>query len=111
MKRTEERKAWQELGLNYYDGDAEALKSDALAAWDQPGEPTLYRAILSLAKRGGFACYNSDILADLAEIYGDDYDESRYTTKSGDYKYKNGELYALSVYAHKLALSLEKLYA
>lgn len=113
MTRKEEQKAWQAIGLGYYDDDKERLLNDAKAAWSdqRDKEPSVYRLILNLAKIGGFAIGYYYIKNDMISVYGDGFDESRYLNKDGSLKYRDGECYAERIYAHKLAISLEKLYA
>lgn len=58
---------------------------------------------------GALACYYSTCDEELREVYGDDFKESVYYTKDGDYRWKNGEAYIWTVYKWKMGQAIEKL--
>lgn len=68
---------------------------------------TTWGAVQTMAQFGCFAVYYSQVLEALAEIYGEDFDESRYYTKSGELRFKGGECYAWTIYKAKIAKACE----
>lgn len=74
-----------------------------------PRDITPYAKAIRLVQNGGFAVYYTQVEEDMRGIYGDEYDESRYRKKSGEFKTKNGDVYIWSVYQHLLALAIEKM--
>lgn len=72
--------------------------------------PTIWHACRQMALDGFYACYYSQVLDDLKAVYGDKYDETKYITKTGDIRYRNGEAYLWTIYTAKMATAGEKLY-
>ncbi len=68
---------------------------------------TTWGAVQTMAQYGCFAVYYSQVLDALKEIYGDEFKESTYLTKSGELRYKGGECYAWTIYKAKLAKACE----
>lgn len=66
-----------------------------------------YQRAKQLVQDGAFECYYDGVIDVLKTVYGDDFKEDVYFTKSGDYRFKNGECYAWTVYKHKVALTIE----
>lgn len=71
---------------------------------------SVWHACRQMAQDGFFACYYSQVLDALAEIYGDGYKKDIYITKSGGLRHKSGEAYCWLVYCDKIATAGEKLY-
>lgn len=109
MTRKEEQAKWQALALAYYDErGAQGIKED-IEAIKEPRDVSEREAILRLVKSGNFACSYYQIEEDMREIYGAEYDATRYCTKSGDLKYKAGVAYIDHIYTAKLAQAIEKI--
>ena len=68
---------------------------------------TTWQAGEQMAQDGCFACYYSQVLAELKDIYGEDYKAETYETKSGDLRWKNGEAYCWTIYKAKIARTIE----
>lgn len=66
-----------------------------------------YQAGAQMVQDGCFACYYSQVLATLKDVYGTDYKAEAYETKDGQLRWKNGEAYCWTVYKHKMALTIE----
>lgn len=66
-----------------------------------------YLRAKQMAQDGCFACYYDSVIEVLKDVYGDDFKESTYFTKDGDYRWKNDECYCWTVYKHKVALTIE----
>lgn len=72
--------------------------------------PTIWAACRQMVLDGFFACYYSQVLDALADIYGDEYDDTKYLCKNGDLRYKSGQPYCWTIYADKMATAGAKLY-
>lgn len=68
---------------------------------------TVWGAAQTMVQWGCFDCYFSQVLDTLKYVYGDDYDESKYLTKKGELRYKNGECYCWTIYKAKIARTIE----
>lgn len=68
---------------------------------------TLWGAVETMCQDGCFDVYYSQVLETLFEVYGKNYDESKYLTKTGDLRWKNGTAYCWTVYKAKLAKTIE----
>ena len=109
MARKEEQLKWQKLALAYYDErGAQGIKED-IEAIKEPRDVSKWGAILRLVKSGNFACSYYQIEEDMREIYGKEYDPTRYHTKSGDLRYKGNTAYIEHIYTIKMAQAIEKM--
>lgn len=68
---------------------------------------TLWGAVNTMCQWGVFNCYHDQCLDTLKEVYGDEFDESRYLTKKGDWRWKNNEAYVWTVYKAKICKAIE----
>lgn len=93
-----EYQRWKENILSQVD-DVETLRQNTINAG----------GIERYIRRGGFACYYSQALDELKEVYKEDFDEKKYFNKDGSWKWKNGEAYVWTVYVWKMRLAIEKL--
>lgn len=109
MKRKEEQTKWQALALAYYDERGAQGISEDVKAIREPRDISEYDAIKRLILAGNFAYTYYDMEQDLKEIYGAEYDASRYYTKGGELKYKGGTAWIASVYTAKMAQAIEQL--
>ena len=64
---------------------------------------------IQLVQDGFFSCYYSQALEDLETFYWENFDKTRYFTKKWDLKYKNGEVYARTIYKNMLAYVMNKM--
>ena len=64
---------------------------------------------LKLVEDGFFSVYYYQVLEDLETFYWENFDKTRYFTKKWELKYKNGEVYARTIYKNMLAYTMEKL--
>lgn len=71
---------------------------------------SLYNAVDTMCQYGCFEVYYHDVLEVLKNVYGDDYDDSKYVTKDGNLRYKNNEVYCWTIYKAKLAKTIEMMY-
>lgn len=71
---------------------------------------TVFGAVEKMCQYGCFDVYHSDCLETLKEVYGDDFDESKYLTKDGAWRYKNNEAYVWTVYKAKVARAIYEMY-
>lgn len=94
--------------IKYYFEDINDLIRDMNAA-ALPSDMTTYSKIRRLVENGCFACSYHQMQEDLAEFYGNEYDNSRYHNKNGDLKYRDGECYLATIYRHMVALAGEKM--
>lgn len=107
--------ATKKLVLEYYNdrGETDSARLESLIgdmeAGAHPDDKTTYQKAKRAVQNGFFACYFADVANDLAAIYGDEYDDSRYTTKSGDWRIRNGKNHAWETYKAHLALAIEKM--
>lgn len=86
----------------------EALKHDMKAA-AYPGEDTAYAQAQRLVQGGVFLCYHHEVLEQLKEWYGADFDESKYLTKNREWKIKGGKTYIWEVYKNHIAQAIHQL--
>lgn len=68
-----------------------------------------YHTPEQLVRSGFFACYYSQVLDTLKEVYGDDYKPETYLDKDGDVKFRGDEAYCWTVYVNKMATAIDKL--
>lgn len=68
---------------------------------------TTWGAGQTMVQWGCFACYYSQVIEALKEIYGEEYKPEIYETKAGDLRWKNGEAYCWTIYKAKIARTLE----
>lgn len=71
---------------------------------------SLFNAVDTMCQYGCFDIYFSDCLETLKDVYGDDFDESKYLTKDGQWRYKNNEAYVWTVYKAKVARTIYEMY-
>lgn len=92
--------------IGAYDEDRgfAGVLEDAKAA-GLPGDSNYQKAV-RWVEGGGAAVYYDDVYEDLKSIYGEKFKESTYKTKSGDWKYKDGEPYVWTIYKAKLAKAI-----
>jgi len=107
MTNIEYRKYRQHI-LDHLDGGLEELK-DTIKTYKKLRESngTLWGAVDTMCQYGEFDVYYSQVLETLFEVYGKDYDESKYLTKTGEIRWKNGEAYCWTVYKAKIARTIE----
>lgn len=87
--------------------EAEDLKENIKAYKERRDCPTTWKAGEMMTQDGAFACYYSQVLAVLKDIYGEDYKAETYETKAGDLRWKNGEAYCWTIYKSKIARTIE----
>ena len=68
---------------------------------------TTWGAAQTMVQRGVFDCCHSSVMDTLRYVYGDDFKESVYLTKDGEYREKNNETYCWTVYKAKIARTIE----
>lgn len=68
---------------------------------------TLWGAVDTMCQYGLFDCYYSQCLNTLKEVYGDEFDESKYITKDGQWRWRNGDAYIWTVYKSKICKTIE----
>lgn len=102
-----EHEAYIKLITDYYDGDERGFKGalEDARAGGLPGESNYQKALKSV-EAGNFGISYDDCYRDLKSIYGKQFKESTYLTKSGEYKYKDGEPYVWTIYKAKIAKAL-----
>lgn len=107
MTNIEYRKFRQHI-LDHMDGGIEELKNTIRMYKElKKSNNTLWGAVDTMCQYGLFDVYYFDILETLKNIYGDEYDESKYLTKNGGLRWKNGEVYCWKVYKAKIAKTIE----
>ena len=72
-----------------------------------PEANTTWNAAQVMCQYGIFDVYYDDVMETLRDVYGDKFDESKYLTKDGQYRFKNNEAYCWTVYKAKLAKTIE----
>jgi len=110
MTNTEYRKYRQHI-LDYMDDDLKKLKSkleDYKTLPESGG--TLRGAIDTMCQYGIFDVYYDQCLETLKEIYGDEFDESRYITKGRQWRFKGREAYIWTIYKAKITKTIELMY-
>ena len=91
---------------SYEERGMEGVIEDAISA-SVPGEDsTSLKKAMRLVEGGNFGVSYEDAFDDLKSIYGDNFKESTYKTKAGDWKYKDGEAYVWTTYKYKLAKAI-----
>ena len=73
-------------------------------------EGNIYQAADTMCQYGCFDVYFNDCLETLKEVYGDNFDESKYITKDGQWRYKNNEAYVWVVYKAKIDRTIYEMY-
>jgi len=86
--------------------EAEDIREQIKAYKERRDCPTTWKAGEQMVQDGCFACYYSQVLSALKDIYGDEYRYETYETKSGDLRWKNGEVYCWTVYKAKIARTI-----
>lgn len=71
---------------------------------------TLWGAVDTMCQYGLFDVYYDQVLDTLKEVYGDEFDESKYLTKDRQWRWKNNEAYIWTVYKAKIAKTIEMMY-
>ena len=71
---------------------------------------TIFGAASTMCQYGCFDVYYEDCFETLKDIYGDDFNESIYKTKDGDWRWKNNETYCWTVYKAKIARTIYEMY-
>lgn len=105
MRNTEYRKFKAHI-YNYL--DPQELK-DTIKTYKKLRESngTIWGAVQTMVQYGVFDVYHSQVIDTLKHIYGDDFKESVYFTKNGDYREKNNETYCWTVYKNKICRTIE----
>lgn len=107
MTSIEYRKYRQHI-LDHMDGDLKVLKGTIKAYKElRESNGTLWGAVDTMCQFGVFDVYYSDVLDTLRDVYGDEFDESRYITKDRQWRWKNNEAYIWTVYKAKIAKTIE----
>ena len=108
MKNIEFRK-FREHILSYYEEGIKALEEDIsrykVCIPESGG--TTWGAVNTMCQWGVFDVYYSQCFGTLAEVYGDEFDESKYLTKDRQWRYRNGECYVWTVYKDKICRTIE----
>ena len=68
---------------------------------------TLWGAVDTMCQHELFDIHYEQVLNTLRDVYGNDFDESKYVTKDREYRYKNGEVYCWKTYKAKIAKTIE----
>lgn len=108
MTNTEYRRFRQHI-LDYMDGDIKELK-DTVKTYKKlryVSDGTTWGAAQTMCQYGVFDIYCDQVMETLEKIYGDDFKESKYITKDGEYRYKNNEAYCWTIYKAKIARTIE----
>ena len=103
--RTAEYNNYKKHILEYM--EAEDIKANIEAFKERRDCPTTWKAGEMMTQDGFFACYYSQVIEVLKEIYGKDYKAETYETKNGDLRWKNGEAYCWTIYKAKIARTIE----
>lgn len=107
MKNIEYRK-FREHILDHMDGGIEELKKtieDYKELRESNG--TLWGAVDTMCQYGLFDVYYDQVLDTLKEVYGDEFDESKYITKDRQWRWKNNDAYIWTAYKAKIAKTIE----
>ena len=97
---------WKEYILS--DTDEDALFENIKAGADP--RDSFWGAIKRYVQNGNFACYYTDMLDALKDIYGENFDESRYVNKDNSWKFAGNDYKVVKVYEAKMVLALEKIF-
>lgn len=107
MTNIEYRK-YREHILDHMDNDLEKLKSEVKRFKELPeSNNTIWGAVDTMCQYGVFDVYYSDVLETLEDIYGSEFDKTKYIKKDGGLKTKNGETYCWKVYKAKISRAIE----
>lgn len=68
---------------------------------------TLWGAVDTMCQYGLFDVYYDQVLDTLKEVYGDEFDESKYITKDRQWRWKNNDAYIWTTYKAKIAKTIE----
>lgn len=109
MKKVEFEKFVEHI-LGHFDGKEEDLKS-CIERYkeDRDSGGTLNGAIDLMCQYGVFDVYYDDVEETLRDIYGEDYDSSKYFNKDGSWKFRNGENYIWTIYKSKITTTINKM--
>lgn len=108
MTRKEEAEKWKSLVLSYYENGLEGLKAN-LEAVKLPRDKSLSEPIDRLIQGGDFAWNYYACMEDMAGIYGEAWEESRYYNSDKSLKWRGGEAYCWKVYKAKITQAILKL--
>lgn len=107
MKKAEFEKYRKHI-LDYMDGDTHKLAKTIEIYKDlRESHGTLWGAVDTMCQYGLFDVYYNDCLETLKWVYGDEFDESKYITKEGEWRWKNNECYVWAIYKAKIAKAIE----
>lgn len=107
MKKIEYEK-FREHVLAHMDDNPKKLKDtieDYLELRESKG--TLWGAVDTMCQWGLFDCYYDQCLESLKEVYGDEFDESKYFTKDRQLRWRKNEAYVWTVYKAKIYKTIE----
>lgn len=106
MKNTEYRK-FKEHILDHMES-VEKLSSTIEDYKTLPeSEGNFWKTIDTMCQYGLFDVYYDQCLETLKEVYGDEFDESKYITKDRQWRWKNNEAYIWTIYKAKIAKTIE----
>lgn len=103
-----EYEKFKEHILEHFD-DAKTFKEE-LDCYIKEAKGNIYQAAYIMCQYGCFDIYYNDCLETLKDVYGDDFDESKYITKDEAWRYKNNEAYIWTVYKAKIARAIDMMY-
>jgi len=109
MTNIEYRK-FREHVLGHMDGNMKKLKNyinEYKTLRESKG--TLWGAVDTMCQYGLFDVYYDQCLETLKNVYGDEFDESKYITKDRQWRWKNNDAYIWTVYKAKIAKTIEKM--
>ena len=107
MKKIEYEKFKQHI-LSHEDDNPKRLKEDLDRYLLLPeSNGTLWGAVNTMCQYGCFDVYYRQVMDTLKEIYSDEFNESKYMTKDGQFRLKNNEAYCWVVYKAKVAKAIE----
>lgn len=111
MRKLEYEK-FKEHILEYYESPKELLKEirHYQATIPEASGGTIFIAIDAMCQYGCFDVYYRQVLDTLKDVYGDEYDESKYLTKNGEIRFKNNAAYCWTVYKAKIARTIYEMY-
>lgn len=94
--------------LDHIDGGTKELANTVKQYKDiRESNGTLWGAVDTMCQSRLFDVCCSDCLKTLKWVYGDEFDESKYITKNGDWRLKNNERYIWVIYKAKIAKAIE----
>ena len=106
MKKIEYER-FKEHILDYFP-DTKELKNEIERYKTIPdSHGTLWGAVDTMCQYGLFDVYYGQCLDTLKEVYGDEFDESRYFTKKGDWRWQKNTCYLWTVYKAKICKTIE----